>query len=131
MNNMLGMCFNRNVLIGLAAVGVGLFALAPNLALAALPFLLIAVCPLSMLVMALYMGRGMKQGTTSDAGLCHVPGGINAAPEPQERLVQLRSQLQQVQEQRGAIARQISELERTTGSAQEPALLLKEPVNGS
>ncbi len=71
MKNMMGMCLNRNVVIGLAVVGVGLFMFAPNLAAAALPLLFFAVCPLSMALMAVMMGRGMKGGMSTsqtDAG---------------------------------------------------------------
>jgi hypothetical protein len=53
---MIKMCLNWKVLAALAAVGAGVFAVAPNLALAALPILLVAVCPLSML----FMMKGMQ-----------------------------------------------------------------------
>ncbi len=54
------MCFNKKVLAGLGAVGVGIFVLAsPSAAVRALPFLLMAACPLSMLVMG-GMGAAMK-----------------------------------------------------------------------
>ena len=48
---MLKMCLNWKVIAGLAVVGAGIFALAPDLALAALPILLLAIFPLSMLFM--------------------------------------------------------------------------------
>lgn len=46
-----GMCINKKVVAGLAVVGLGVWWLAPGAIGAALPFLLIAICPLSMLVM--------------------------------------------------------------------------------
>lgn len=55
---MLKMCLNPKVLMGLAAVGVGVYLLAPGAFAAALPLLIIAVCPLSMVVMMAMMGRG-------------------------------------------------------------------------
>ncbi len=48
---MLKMCLNWKVLVGLAVVGAGMYFLMPDLALAALPFLVLAVCPLSMMLM--------------------------------------------------------------------------------
>ena len=63
--NMFKMCLNWKVLAGLAVVGVGIFLVAPGLALAALPLLLLAACPLSMLLMMKSMG-GM-QGTQQNA----------------------------------------------------------------
>ena len=43
------MCLNWKALAGLGAAGVGLYLVAPGMA--ALPLLLLAVCPLSMLLM--------------------------------------------------------------------------------
>lgn len=52
------MCLNWKVLAGLGAVGVGVYLVAPGLAAAALPLLLLAACPLSMLLMM----KGMQGG---------------------------------------------------------------------
>jgi hypothetical protein len=52
---MLKMCLNPIVLAGLTATGVAIYLFAPNLIAAALPILLLAVCPLSMLLMMLTM----------------------------------------------------------------------------
>lgn len=60
MKQMRGMCLNWKVLVGLAAVGIGVWILAPDLVAAALPLLLIAVCPLSML--AMFHGMQNLQG---------------------------------------------------------------------
>lgn len=64
---MLKMCLNWKVLAALAAVGVGTYAVAPGLAVAALPILLLAICPLSML----FMMKGMQgsHGEQADDGL--------------------------------------------------------------
>lgn len=50
------MCLNWNVIGGLAALGVGIWIVAPGLIGAALPFLALAACPLSMILMM----RGMS-----------------------------------------------------------------------
>ena len=59
-------CFNRNVLIGLGVVAVALFFLAPS-ARSVLPLLLVAACPLSMMVMVFGMSKmgsaGKPRGT--------------------------------------------------------------------
>lgn len=44
-------CSNWKIVAALAAAGVGLWAIAPGLAAAALPLLVLAVCPLSMILM--------------------------------------------------------------------------------
>ena len=44
-------CFNWRIVAALAAAGLGLWAIAPGLAAAALPLLVLAACPLSMLLM--------------------------------------------------------------------------------
>jgi hypothetical protein len=70
---MLKMCLNWKVLAGLAAVGVGIYLVAPDLVLAALPILLLAVCPLSMLLMMWAMRGGPSEdqqaSQEADAGL--------------------------------------------------------------
>lgn len=62
--NMLKMCFNPKVLTGLILAGLGLFVIAPDLALAALPLLVFALCPLSMAFMAFAMSQGQRGHST-------------------------------------------------------------------
>ncbi|MBA2669815.1 MAG: DUF2933 domain-containing protein [Gemmatimonadetes bacterium] len=52
------MCLNWKVIAALAAVGVGTYAFAPGLAAAALPILILAVCPISMMLMMWSMQGG-------------------------------------------------------------------------
>jgi uncharacterized membrane protein len=104
-------CLNWKVLVGLGLVGVGIWAVAPNLFLAALPFLLLAACPLSMLAMMWGMKHVMQSGQNgsqpSQAGLptCH-------EPSRGERLGELKAR-------QAAISRETAELER--GSQQATA----------
>ncbi len=56
MDRFLRMCLNWKVLVGMAVVGLGIWALAPDLLVRAIPLLILAVCPLSMVVMM----RGMQ-----------------------------------------------------------------------
>ena len=73
---MLKMCLNWKVIAGLAALGVGTYVVAPNLAAAAVPLLLLAICPLSMVLMMWGMqrgggteGRAPREVDEADAGL--------------------------------------------------------------
>jgi hypothetical protein len=97
---MLKMCLNPKVLAGLGAAGVAIYLIAPNLIAAALPILLLAACPLSMLLMMWGMQhtQGQGQQTTQqeepDVGLSR-----------EERMAQLRTQ-------QAALAEQIRQLER-------------------
>jgi len=71
-------CLNGKVIVGLAVVGLGVWVAAPTLVGAAVPLLLTAICPLSMLAMAVGMGRGHGMGQptrteASDAALDDLP----------------------------------------------------------
>lgn len=73
--NVLGMCLNPRVLVGLALVGLAVWAIAPGAILAVLPFLVLALCPLSML----FMGKMMMKSSTSS----------NATQDPAAKLAAL------------------------------------------
>lgn len=59
-NVMLKMCFDKRVVGGLILFGLAMFMFAPNVFAAALPWLFIVACPLSMLLMA----KTAKGGST-------------------------------------------------------------------
>lgn len=61
------MCWNKNVIIGLVAVAMAVYFLAPGSIGAALPVLLLAACPLSMVLMMRAMA-GDRSTTTNAAG---------------------------------------------------------------
>lgn len=87
--NALKMCPNWKVMAGLAAVGVGIFIFAPSLAAAALPFLVLAICPLSMIFM---MGAMNNMGNGSQSGAACAMGGNQAPQSREEELAQLETQ---------------------------------------
>lgn len=58
-----GMCLNWRVLGALAALGVGIWIVAPNLIATAAPLLLLAACPLSMWLMMRGMSGGQQRGS--------------------------------------------------------------------
>jgi hypothetical protein len=95
---MLKACLNPKVLAGLGGAAVAIYLIAPNLIAAALPILLLAACPLSMLLMMWGMqhaqGEGKQTTHEPDVGLSR-----------EERMAQLRTQ-------QAALAEQIRELER-------------------
>ena len=59
---MLRCCLNRKVIVGLAIVAVGVFAVDPHLFGRVLPLLFFAVCPLSMLLMMKVMSANKTLG---------------------------------------------------------------------
>ncbi len=80
------MCLNWKVLAGLGAAGVGIYLFAPGLAVAALPFLLLAVCPLSMLLMM----KGMQGGQCETQGR-QAPQEADAGLTREEQIARLRT----------------------------------------
>ena len=84
MGKMLRMCLNWKVIGGLSVVGLGIWLVAPNLIAAAIPLLLIAVCPVSMLLMMKAMGGGSE---TAEARI-----DDPVAPTREVRIAELRAQ---------------------------------------
>ena len=59
------LCFDWRVIAGLAAVGIAVVVVAPGLLGGALPLLLLAACPISMLVMMRSMRKRQMSGPLS------------------------------------------------------------------
>ena len=113
-----GMCFNWKVLAGLAAVGVGIYVVAPDMVVGALPLLLLAACPLSMLL----MGRGMAGGQCSTQTQPSAPPERAGQPVAvqltrAEQLAELKAQMTILEVRQRAIAREIADLELAGGTA--------------
>lgn len=66
---MAGMCLNWKVIGGLAAVGIGIWIMAPQMVAGILPLLILAACPLSML----FMMRAMSGGQKNQSAAPHAP----------------------------------------------------------
>ncbi len=108
---MLKMCLNWRVMVALAATGVLIYVVAPNLVAAALPFLMLAICPLSMLFMMRSMGHGAGGGQCDGHG--EPSPKTNAANLTREQQVaELKSELSEVQARQAAIADHLAALER-------------------
>lgn len=97
--NMLKMCLDRKVVVGLAALGVGIYLVAPDVASAALPYLVLAICPISMLLMMVAMNHGEGDGKR------------RASPEVGDGLTR-EEQIARLREHEAALADQIRALER-------------------
>lgn len=79
------MCLNRNVLIGLGAIAVAVLLFAPNLFGAALPLLILAICPLSMIFMMRAMsggGQSCDSQPEANAGRADGSGIAKGPPVP-------------------------------------------------
>jgi len=100
------LCLNWKVVGALAAVGLGIWVVAPNLVWAAVPLLVLSACPISMLLMM----RGM-QGAQCPAQPAQTSQAGEAQPTRDEQLAELRGRLASVQAEQQAIAREIAELE--------------------
>lgn len=70
-------CFNWKVIAALAGLGIGLYAFAPGAAVAAVPALVLAACPLSMLLMMRAMGS---------TGICKSKDDAQTNPNEVEQL---------------------------------------------
>ena len=113
---MLRMCMNWKVVAGLAVVGLGLWLVIPQFALAVLPLLLVLACPLSCVLMI-----PMMRGGQANQGIaCCAPDDAEVNQErlpsvmalaPDERLAELRFQLQALQDQQESMLRDLAFLE--------------------
>ena len=90
------MCLNWRVVGGLAALAVAVAVVAPGVVVAALPLLVLAVCPLSMLLMMRGMG-GMRMG-----GERRAPGDhqLPDASDRDAQVTELRAELAVLEAQR-------------------------------
>lgn len=80
---MMRICLNWKVLAGLAAVGGGIYLIAPDVVVGFLPILLLAACPLSMMLMVRSMqrpqGQGQQMTQEPDVELTHGGGSRSRA----------------------------------------------------
>ncbi len=108
-----GMCMNWKVVAGLAVIGLGVWAIAPNLIGATVPLLLLAACPLSMILMMRGMGgMGGGQSATQPA---QTSQPTRALGTPEEHLAELKARHE-------AIAAEIAQLEPPNDTPREQQL---------
>ena len=113
-------CLNWKVIGGLVLVAVGLWIVAPGVAARALPLLLVAACPLSMLLMLGGMA-GMGKKMSGAATAPPVGNGTPAlvGPGGSEQLSTLQARLQDLAAQQDEVARQLAELDDTPDGVDE------------
>jgi hypothetical protein len=99
-------CLNPKVIAAVLVVAAGIWVFAPGAFAAALPVLVLAICPLSMLAMVLLM-RGSEQGANS-----------SAAEPPQHAL---RSSGDADNSTTAALRAQVAELEARLAAASQSA----------
>jgi hypothetical protein len=110
MDKVLRACLNWKVIGGLTATGVGIWFLAPHLLAVAFPFLFVAVCPLSMLLMM----RGMSPGRSPAAREPKIGKPVGVGVEP-ESVDDLRARLDEAEREQKALSQEIDEREAATG----------------
>ncbi|WP_035699109.1 DUF2933 domain-containing protein [Glycomyces tenuis] len=93
---MMNMCLNKKVIIGLGAVAVGVLALKPAWFLTALPLLILAVCPLSMIFMMRSHAKMNDQCSTGTAD----------STEIDQRVKTLQAELRQLKAEQAALTEQ-------------------------
>lgn len=136
--NMIKMCLNWRVVGALAAVGIGIWFVAPGVLATALPLLFLAACPLSMLFMVKAMGGmgGNAQAASGEAGeytcpmhrqvtsatpgrcphcgmaLVPAPTAARGSVQPAERLDELKLKLVTVQAEQEALRLELAAAQR-------------------
>ena len=93
------MSLYMKVAAGLAAVGLAVYLVAPNVAYAALPLLILAACPLSMVIMMKMMSGGKKEEPTAE------PAASGSAPHNGDELAGLRSEVDRLRAERSEAGR--------------------------
>lgn len=105
------------IVLGLVVLmGLGAWIAAPRVVLSALPFLLLAACPLAMVFMMAGMGHGGHG--SHDHGMSTISPADTFSTDdralaPQDRLRILRARLGTVEAEQAHIARQLADLEAT------------------
>jgi len=121
----LGLCLNWKVVAALGMVGLAIWVVAPGLIGAAVPILVLAACPLSML----FMMRGMQGAQCAPAST--QTGQSTAAPVArEEQLADLRDRLASVQAEQDALAREIAAQDRGQTVVERPPEAAARGANG-
>lgn len=110
------MCLNKKVLIGLGIVAVGLLLLRPAWMIAALPLLILAICPLSMIFMMRGKGKTGSQGSSCSTGAGTQKTSASTAGETDRQVEALQAELRSL---KAAQAAQAEQAEQESGTAAE------------
>ena len=103
------MCFNKKVIAGLVALGVAVFLLAPSTFSAALPLLILAACPLSMLLMMRSMkGMGGTVGDQSRSGAVSDRDTATTAVDGTHGSIAIQAEIDQLKAEKATLEAQLS-----------------------
>lgn len=119
MDKMLRACLNWKVIGSLTVLGFGLWSVAPNLLVTGLPLLLLAACPLSMMLMM----RGMKNAHGSD----HAEAGQETGVAPSTDLDPMKLEAMKLEAMKAEIDQRIQALK---SAEPEPPAGQSVTVNG-
>ena len=105
-------CYDWRVLLALGAIAIGIYLVAPGLVAAALPLLVLAACPLSMLLMMKATGR--QHETPTEA-----PNAVGV-----DRIAAVRQELAALGRRQAELADELQAIEasRREGPDGQPAL---------
>lgn len=106
-------CYNPRVIVVAVAIAAGVFLVAPGALAVAAPFLFLAICPLSMVLMMRTMGRMETMDRTSSS---ESSGDASLTPAgPAARAAALRMQLAAVDREQRRLADEITGLDGEAG----------------
>lgn len=97
-------CFNPKVLGGLALTAFAVFLVAPGAFSSVLPLLVMAACPLSMVLMMRAMSGGQNSSRGSHAGEEHQTDatGGSSMPAAEAEIARLRAEVDQLKAEQAA-----------------------------
>ena len=98
-------CFNPKVLGGLGLTAVAVYLVAPGAFSAVLPLLVMAACPLSMVLMMRAMSGGQKSSRGSHAAQDHqtdATGAGSSMPTAEAEIARLRAEVDQLKAEQAA-----------------------------
>ncbi|UQA91071.1 DUF2933 domain-containing protein [Streptomyces halobius] len=100
------MCLNKKVLIGLGIVAIGLLLLKPAWMVVALPLLILAICPLSMILMMRGKGKTGSQGSSCSTGAGAQKTSASTPSETDRQISALQAELRSLKAAQAAQAEQ-------------------------
>jgi hypothetical protein len=96
-------CLHWKILVGLGMVGLAIGIVAPGTLAAAIPLLIVAICPLSMI----YGMRGMMGSGQQNSGQRHSDHAHGEEPAGTDRAAQLRAELDSIDTRAATVADQL------------------------
>jgi hypothetical protein len=115
-------CLHWKILVGLGFVGLTIGIVVPSALASAVPLLIVAICPLSMI----YGMRGMMGGAHAHGGHMFGAPVQSERPAPADRVAQLRAELESIDSRSAIVAEQLR-----TSEARRSARAAKTELSGT